>query len=161
MPVSQKEGKTARRTWVWRAVLVCWCLFMWSRSLKAGDASLGDSSFVVRLVRPLFEAVGVTDADLMQFVVRKLAHFTEYLVMGLVCRQAFPVGRGPRGRRAAFAARALTVVLVPSADECIQLFVPGRSGMARDVLIDMAGAVSGLALSGWTSRLRSRRARRS
>lgn len=161
MTAPPKDGTTARRTWVWRAVLVCWCLFMWSRSLKAGDASLGDSSLVVGLARPIFEAVGVTDADLMQFVVRKLAHFTEYLVMGLLCRQAFPVGEGPRGRGAAYAARALTVALVPSADECIQLFVPGRSGMVRDVLIDMAGAISGLALSGWTSRLRSRRARRS
>ena len=161
MTASPKDGKTARRTWVWRAVLVCWCLFMWSRSLKAGDASLGDSAFVVGLVRPLFETVGVTDADLMQFVVRKLAHFTEYLVMGLVCRQAFPADPGRRGNRAAYAARALTVVVVPSADECSQLFVPGRSGMVRDVLIDMAGAACGLALSGWTSRLCSRRARRS
>lgn len=135
---------------------------MWSRSLKPGDASLGDSTFVVDLVRPLFGALGVTDGDLMQFIVRKLAHFSEYLVMGVLAFLALPDlrGRDFKGRRGAAVACALIVVLVPCADECIQLFVPGRSGMVRDVLIDMVGAVCGLALSLGTCRLRRRRAQR-
>lgn len=136
---------------------------MWSRSLKPGDASLGDSTFVVDLVRPLFGALGVTDADLMQFVVRKLAHFSEYLVMGVLAFQALPAlrNKSAKGHRRAMVACALVVALVPVADECIQLFVPGRSGMVRDVLIDMAGALCGLALSRATCRLRRRRAQRS
>lgn len=136
---------------------------MWSRSFKPGDASLGDSTFVVDLVRPLFGALGVTDADLMQFVVRKLAHFSEYLVMGVLAFQALlPLrGKDPATRRRAAIACVLVVVLVPVADECIQLFVPGRSGMVRDVLIDMAGALCGLALSRATCPLHRRRAQRS
>jgi VanZ family protein len=53
---------------------------------------------------------------------------------------------------------ALTVVAVPSVDETIQLFVDGRSGQVTDVLIDCAGACTGVLLTWLASRVRRRRA---
>ena len=41
---------------------------------------------VVSLVRPVFEALGVTDVDLMSLIVRKGAHFSEYAVLGVLAR---------------------------------------------------------------------------
>ena len=36
--------------------------------------------------------------------------------------------------------------LIPSIDETIQLFVPGRAGMITDVMIDCCGAATGVVL---------------
>lgn len=76
--------------------------------------------------------------------VRKGAHMTEYailalLVYGWMCRWCLS-----RFRRAVGAA-ALTMIYACT-DEFHQLFVAGRAGKFRDVLVDSAGAVLGLAL---------------
>ena len=51
-----------------------------------------------------------------------------------------------RKRFIGIALLALTLaiwVLAPGVDECIQLTTPGRAGMFSDVLIDMAGGLTG------------------
>ena len=45
------------------------------------------------------------------------------------------------------AAMLLFIVCVPSLDETIQIFVPGRSSAVRDVFIDLAGAATGLLIA--------------
>jgi VanZ family protein len=77
-------------------------------------------------------------------------------VLGLVAMQAFRPHR--IGAVWAAVAVALTVVAVPSVDETIQLFVDGRSGQVTDVLIDCAGACTGVLLTWLASRVRRRRA---
>lgn len=67
----------SRRTLAWGAALLLWVGFVWGHSLVGGAASSAESGRVVALLRPLFEATGVTDLDLMTFVVRKCAHFSE------------------------------------------------------------------------------------
>ena len=100
---------------------------------------------VVTLLRPLFEVVGVTDADLMAFLVRKAAHFTEYAILGVLARGLFGSLHAERGVRPLPA--GLLVAFVPVVDECIQLFVPGRSGQLTDVLIDLSGVIVGALLA--------------
>ena len=41
---------------------------------------------------------------------------------------------------------AAFLLLIPSIDETIQLFVPGRAGMITDVMIDYCGAATGVVL---------------
>ena len=41
---------------------------------------------------------------------------------------------------------AVFLLLIPSIDETIQLFVPGRAGMITDVMIDCCGAATGVVL---------------
>ena len=43
-----------------------------------------------------------------------------------------------------YLAIALALVLIPSIDETIQLFVPGRSGQVTDIWIDFSGVMTGL-----------------
>ena len=76
----------SRRTLAWGAALLLWVGFVWGHSLVGGAASSAESGRVVALLRPLFEATGVTDLDLMTFVVRKCAHFSEYAVLGGIAR---------------------------------------------------------------------------
>lgn len=140
-----KDGirAVARSPWFRRGLLVLWALFIWSRSLTVGPESSSQSLTVVQMLSGVFGAVGVTSVGTMQFVVRKLAHFAEYFVLGFLDELALGPGR-PGTTRATEAALAVVAVGVPVADECLQLFVPGREGALRDVLIDLAGCLCGI-----------------
>lgn len=151
-PHCDSARRSSRR---WAVALACWVAFIWCHSLVQGPQSSLESGMVVALLRPLFEAVGVTDASLMSLVVRKCAHFSEYAVLGVLACGLFRARGREMGRRALPA--ALIVALVPVVDECIQLGVPGRSGQPTDVIIDLSGLLVGSIASSVVSRLRSQR----
>ena len=88
--------------------------------------------------------VGLPYEWVTNFVVRKCAHFTEYMVLGILATHAFDF----EGRRTfdVLLPTAVFLLLIPSIDETIQLFVPGRAGMITDVMIDCCGAATGVVL---------------
>lgn len=139
------RGRREQPRTVWRVVLVLWIALIWVHSLIPGPASSVESGLVVRLVEPLFRLLGITDAEVMQLVIRKGAHFSEYTVLGALT----VVALNPRLAVPLWPA-VLTVILwagVPSIDEYIQLHVPGRAGVVTDVLIDMGGFAVGLCIA--------------
>lgn len=82
-------------------------------------------------------------AEKIEFPVRKGAHMTEYailavLFLGLVAENEI-TGKQLGGS-------ILLTAVYASTDEFHQLFVPGRSGQLRDVLIDSGGALIGVLL---------------
>ena len=98
--------------------LILWIAFIWANSLMPGDASSAESGFLLQLLRPLIEVLGIDDLELAHTVLRKIGHFTEYAVLGVLAWRAF-------GREALVRAIAIGVA-VPCIDETIQRFVPGR-----------------------------------
>lgn len=147
---------SARRSTRWAVAFACWVAFIWCHSLVQGPQSSAESGAVVALVRPLLEALGIGDVDLMTVVVRKTAHFLEYAVLGVLARGLLSSLHAERGARPLPCAPL--VALVPVIDETIQLSVPGRSGQVTDVLIDLAGLVTGAIFSHLVARaLRGRR----
>ena len=151
----EKNDSARRSTLRWAVAFGLWVAFVWGHSLIQGSASSLESGMVVSLLRPLFEAAGVTDVDLMTLVVRKCAHFSEYAVLGVLAHGLFRARRRETGERPLSV--VLLAVLVPVADECLQLFVPGRSGQPTDVLIDLAGLAAGALLALLVLRARVRR----
>lgn len=126
----------------WVVALVFWMGFIWSHSLVPGPSSASESLFVVRYLKGVFEQFGITDVSMMDHIVRKSAHFSEFLVLGLLdmCATLPARERGRAGRVVC----GLVVICVPIVDETIQLFVANRSGQVSDVLLDMCGACAGL-----------------
>ncbi len=78
-------------------------------------------------------------ADFVQFWLRKGAHVLLYGALGMALAGALG-GTGFGGRRRWMLAGVI-VVLVATLDEWRQTFVPGRTGRAVDVLVDLAGFV--------------------
>ncbi len=75
---------------------------------------------------------------LAQTIIRKTAHFANYLILGVLVTLS-------GGRRKPL--RLLILGLLAAVfDETHQVFVPGRSGELRDVLLDLAGFAVGLVL---------------
>ena len=125
--------------WLWPAL---WMVLIFMLSHQPAGVSGGISSEIVRQV---FEAVASfipVEFETLHTLFRKSAHFLAYLVLGILFAQAFEKNGMALGR-AALWAFALSALYAAS-DEFHQLFIPGRSGEIRDVLIDSAGAATGL-----------------
>lgn len=82
-----------------------------------------------------------TTADTLatiHFITRKLAHFSEYAILGFLAARAFrPFPRW-------FLISAVLIVIYALIDEYHQSFVPSRTASVFDSLIDMAGGISAL-----------------
>ena len=139
----------------WLILAILFVVFIWGNSLTPGVSSNGLSLSVLQDLRDLLDSLGLASGRLSNFVIRKAAHFTEYAVLGGMVAKAIDPQRTLDPPR--LFAICVTLVLVPSIDETIQLFVPGRSGMVTDVILDCCGAATGVALSCWIARLLRRR----
>lgn len=93
--------------------------------------------FVASSVSGASTGLGVWDE-----VLRSLAHFGEYAVLGILLTRAVPA-----------AAAVPLGVLYAVSDEVHQSFVPGRAATVTDVAIDAAGVLAGvLAWRRWARR---------
>ena len=129
----------------WAVATCLMALLIWGNSLVPGSGSGSLSLTVMEAVRGFLHGVGLPYEWVTNFVVRKCAHFTEYMVLGILATHAFDF----EGRRTfdVLLPTAVFLLLIPSIDETIQLFVPGRSGQITDVWLDTAGYLTGALLT--------------
>ena len=83
----------------------------------------------------------------LEKIVRKLAHFSEYLCVGLLSYSLVLLwwkGKVWSGR----VLIGMQLLLSASLDEIHQYFVPGRYAAVKDVLIDCAGGITGMVIIG-------------
>lgn len=78
--------------------------------------------------------------DILEFPIRKSAHFTLYLILGVLV-YLFVVEFNINKK---IIISLLICVIFALSDEIHQLFIEGRSGELRDVLIDMLGSFVGI-----------------
>lgn len=160
-PVTKMTDRPANQSQLWRIaswlLLAAWVAVIWGHSLVPAASSDAESLAAVDALSGLFELLHVSDRGLANHLVRKSAHFNEYLLLALLTRNAARFER-PRVSRKVV---ALLWVLVPVVDELIQRFVPGRSGQLSDVLLDMCGyglgVLAGLLLERLIQRVRPQR----
>ncbi len=109
----------------------------WQSAMPAEVSELESGSIVSRLAEWL-----QADEDLVSFVVRKGAHFTEFLILGI---SLFLTVRDLR-KRASFWIPWVIGAAYAVSDEIHQYFVPGRSCEVRDMIIDICGVLAGVAI---------------
>ena len=78
----------------------------------------------------------------LNHIIRKNAHFFSYLVLGVLVANGLSTS-GIRGYRV-IGITLLICVIYAISDEVHQLFILGRGGQVKDVIIDSAGAVVGI-----------------
>ncbi len=118
--------------------------FIFGNSLKPADASNAQSGgFIAMLGRIFGLSPAVTENEGFRAVVRTLAHFCEFALLGAEVAALLLLLGAPR---IAHAGGGLFVILVAVSDECIQRFVPGRTSDILDVAVDSAGGLFGLLL---------------
>lgn len=125
--------------------------FSYQPAPVSNELSKGITEQLVQLIETIFPHV---EMEINQFnsKVRKLAHFLNFLVFGIVVM--FAVRRIRVFRKKSVLIAFLICTLFAITDEVHQLFVPGRGAQLQDVLIDSTGACVGIGLYLFVSRIR-------
>lgn len=142
--------KTDGKKWILRIVLtlstaafVCW---IFSNSLKTAAESTVQSSFVKELVENFLSAlVPGQGVEISERVIRKLAHFCEYALLGFLL---FFTYLSYTRKKLWFFIPSLVGIVIPFCDEGLQFFSDGRAPSFKDVGIDVSGAAFGF-LCAW------------
>ncbi|MBR2532140.1 MAG: VanZ family protein [Lachnospiraceae bacterium] len=114
--------------------------FIFIQSALPADLSEVESGVIVKVISGLLG----TDPERTSFIVRKCAHFTEYLCLGVSLSWTVK-DLAVRPGRVSFALSPWIIGTVYAVtDELHQAFVPGRSCELRDVVIDSVGVAAGV-----------------
>lgn len=127
-------------------ISIAWIAVIFSFSLQSGDESGKLSGGIVAWFVGLFFPEDFTHIELVHFLVRKAAHFTEYFILGVLLSLTVREAKWKRILLAPW----IMGTCVACCDETIQLFSEGRAGMITDVMLDSSGVFIGcvvLALS--------------
>src|SRR5215204_1177284 len=108
------------------APLVLWLAFIFFASSNSFSAS-NTSRFIGPLVLWLFPNTSPGTLTTIHFVVRKLAHFSEYALLGLFAARAFRASPNLTIHRYWFVISVALIVIYALLDEYHQSFVPTRT----------------------------------
>ena len=121
--------------------VIAWMVMIFMFSNQPAVISDGSSQSIIKIFKALGLNLDSVFGDLADFAVRKSAHFLEYLIFSVLiynaCRETFSISRS------IFMSVGL-VFCYACTDEIHQLFIPGRTGRFRDVIIDTSGGATGM-----------------
>lgn len=127
--------------------LILWMIIIFSFSSADANKSTGTSDKVITTMIEIKDKITDQETPISEkeiivknssFYVRKIAHITEYLILGLLMFNALKQFNILNIYYA-----IILCILYSCTDEFHQLFINGRSGSFRDVLIDTIGILLG------------------
>lgn len=116
-------------------------VFIWFASTREFSA-LNTSKVIRPLILWLSPNLSDDRVAAIHFVIRKVAHFTEYGILALLARRAFIRSSQILLRRYWFQAALLLIVCYSLIDEFHQSFVPSRTASIYDSAIDVLGGLT-------------------
>jgi VanZ family protein len=116
---------------------IVWILVIFSFSIQSGSISSLQSGFISSQISRLLLTLNIeVEPKTLSFMIRKLAHFTEFFILGcLVKKSSFELNRKDI---------LYFIFIIPVIDEFIQYFVPERSMTLMDMGIDSIGILFGI-----------------
>ncbi|MDU5108656.1 VanZ family protein [Clostridium sp.] len=126
-----------RIAWV---LLIAWMILIFLMSHQPGEISSSQSDLLLKV----FSLIGIELNDyfgeLATFIVRKTAHFSEYMILFFL---AYNVSIKYTREKQVRLFLIIFVFLYACTDEFHQNFIPGRNMAFKDVLIDTIGGIVG------------------
>lgn len=143
-------------------LVIIWLIVIFSFSSQNGVKSTNTSDIVTSMVVNV--TTNVTNKELSReevkkkvedstFYIRKTAHFTEYLILGVLVLN-FLSTYGKINKRMLIIALIFCYLYAVS-DEIHQIFMPGRTAKVLDTFIDGAGAFLGIMLFNFFQKCRN------
>ncbi|MCR5430070.1 MAG: VanZ family protein [Eubacterium sp.] len=143
------------KVWILRVILIVliigWMFMIFDFSAEDGEESqsLSDQITikVVHILKPNFDSMPKAEQkeyfNKASFIVRKIGHFGEYGLLGLLVTGFLLTFEGIRNlkKRYIYFFATLWCALYALTDEAHQLFVEGRSARIGDVFVDMMGGL--------------------
>ena len=121
--------------------LIAWLVFI---SFASSDNfNAGNTSRIIGpLILWLFPNTSPETLEVVHYITRKIAHFTEYAILGFLAARAFRTSPHPAIKQRWFLICVALVVVYALLDEYHQSFVPSRTASIFDSFIDMAGGLA-------------------
>lgn len=141
------------RFFSWTLVILWMTLIFYFSAQPAGEStelSSGVSVFILNIFMKITSNINI-DINIFHFIIRKTAHFFLYFMLGILLLNALKKGRTIEYKTVIIA--IIVCVVYAASDEMHQLFVPGRSGQLRDVIIDSLGSCAGIGIFSLISRI--------
>lgn len=120
-------------------LMLLWMFLIFLMSSFDATESANQSNFIVNIITDIFK---IENIELLSFIIRKLAHFTEYLILGFLTINM--LNKNDISKK--YLLSILICIIYATSDEIHQIFVPGRACQIRDVLIDSIGSITGVYL---------------
>ena len=132
------------RVWKYKNIILTTLIiltlaFIWGNSLMPRDESTEMSTWALRHFNEVLGRISGRPLTVSEHFVRKLAHFTEFGILGFLVSLT-ESGKDHPG--SVIAAGAVSGLAVAICDELIQLTSPGRSCQISDMLLDFSGALA-------------------
>ena len=119
-------------------LVILWMLLIFYYSSMNGVVSTNQSEGLVSFFAKLIHYTG--DVNTLRYIVRKIAHIVEYLVLGILVYNMFKY----HNVKNIVIVSLLICVLYATSDEIHQLFISERTGKIIDVFIDSIGSLLGI-----------------
>lgn len=136
---------------LWLCCTLLWCVVIFCFSAQDATASTAVSDGVLHKIAEIYTAWIPADAAeidsenhaSMAFLIRKIAHFTLYFILGIFSAATMFsfTAKHHRSLSAGWFTAWSFCIFYASTDEFHQLFVPGRTGRFLDIGIDSLGAL--------------------
>ncbi len=141
----------------WLPVILAMAFIFWMSTESFSEQNT--SGFIQAILRFFVPAISRHQLNLFHAALRKAAHITEYLVLGMLLFRAFRAG-SPEWHSCRWALSALAcIVLYAASDEFHQSFTTTRTSSVIDVGYDTLGGFIGQCISvvwhyksGWKDR---------
>ncbi len=142
-------------------LIVTWMGIIFSFSQDNGNDSEKKSDSIILTIYKIFDKRPLTEdkkrilIDRFVYPVRKLAHFSEYLILGILVISF--ISEFKQIELKYIIISILVCCLYAVSDEIHQLFVANRSGKITDVIIDTFGSSTGILIYDMIKKIRRRK----
>lgn len=120
-------------------LVLIWMIIIFIMSSFNAEDSANQSNFIVNIIANI---LNINNISLLSLIIRKLAHFTEYLILGTLVINMFTKNNAKK----TYLLSILLCIIYAISDEIHQIFVPGRACQIKDILIDSVGSITGIYL---------------
>lgn len=117
-------------------LVITWMVIIFWFSNQPAVISDEKSKFVIHVFKVLGLNLDSILGNLANFIVRKVGHFTEYLILYVLFFNAL---LEDFSFKKSLMISLLIVFVYACSDEIHQIFIPGRTARIRDVIIDTCG----------------------
>lgn len=121
----------------WFLLATCFVGIIFYNSLLPLRQSSQLSGWVTALTQLLAQHLDIRLTGDVEHHIRKLAHFCEFALLGLLLCRSFSAWGVPKLTATGYI--LFLALLVAVIDEYIQAFSPGRASRVKDVLLDFSG----------------------
>lgn len=118
---------------------LAWMIIIFTMSSFNSIESANQSNYIVNIIS---NVLNINNIELLNLIIRKLAHYIEYLILGILVINMFIKNNIPQS----YLISIIFCIIYAISDEIHQLFVPGRACQIKDILIDSIGSITGIYL---------------